>query len=246
VTRVSEEAVPPSGQQARLLPASVRAQLAALYSGVPAVECSCGQLGQCCELTEQEASEDFATMYPLYLAEYLNIAGHVGTHCSPTQQQALFSVTDERPVRCPFLGADQSCAIYPVRPLICRTYGVLSRTEVESTAAEARGALPAQWVWRFLSVERHTVCAHTTVREPEKVAAHARDLVGQAYERTLIEMGKALELPDEDRSAALLRVAGKPHLTRWTWGGFNVWLRSPPSWLTSQFSDYWESAFLAE
>ena len=95
--------------------------LEVLYEQVPATRCA--GTGDCCALTEEEFDNYYATMFPLYRAEYIHIVAYVEKHFSPQRRQELLNFTEERPRRCPFLGADHSCTIYPVRPLICRTYG---------------------------------------------------------------------------------------------------------------------------
>ena len=246
---MSSERVPvesDGGQQGGLLPASVRERLRALYSRVPRVSCTCDRLGQCCELTEAERADDYATMYPLYTVEYLNIVDYVQRRFDPKRQQDLLEMTEERPMRCPFLTEAQACEIHPVRPLMCRTYGVLQREEVEAAGSAARGDVPASWIWRFLSTERYTVCPMTRVLDPGKVAAYTKDMVSHAYERTLILMGGEVDPLDAARREALQQASGKARLMRWTWGGFNVLMRSPLPWLRKHFGDYWEASFLAD
>ena len=225
---------------------ALRKRLQAVYDRVPGVSCGCDRPGQCCELTEEEIAEDFATMYPLYTAEYLNIVDYVRDHFDPQRRVELLGLREERPVRCPFLTDAGGCSIYPVRPLACRTYGVLSREQVEETASGARGNLPSSWVWSFLSTERYTVCPKTRVLEPEKVADHARDMISVAYERDLIQMGREADGLDGERRDVLREGAGLERITRWSWGGFNTLVQSPVSWLRRHFSDYWERGFLAD
>ena len=233
-------------RQEEMLPAPLRGQLHGLYDRVPDVSCTCDRPGQCCELTEAEVADDFATMYPLYFVEYLNIVDYVRAHFDPQRQEVLLELTEERPERCPFLTDKGGCSIYPVRPMGCRTYGVLSRAQVEETAEQARGELPATWIWNFLSTERHTVCPKTRTLEPEKVAAHKEAMVTFAYERELIQMGIEAGELDEVPRQALQKAAGLLRVTRWTWGGFNALLRSPAGWLKRNFAGYWRRAFLGE
>ncbi|MDA0747610.1 MAG: YkgJ family cysteine cluster protein [bacterium] len=230
----------------RCLPEPIQERLQALYEGVPGVSCGCDRPGQCCELTDEEMASDFATMYPIYMVEYLNIVDYVRANFDPQRQEALLGVAEERPRRCPFLTGEGGCSIHPARPLVCRTYGVLSREQVEETASSARGEVPSAWVASFLFTERHTVCPKTTVVEPEKVAQHAREMISFSYERDLLEMAQDVGLPDEDRRDALEAASGQREVRRWTWGGFNVLLRAPVSWLKNHFGVYWEKASLAE
>lgn len=237
--------IAPSGER-RWLSESDRRRLQSVYDQVPAVSCHCDRLGQCCELTTEEMEADFATMYPLYTVEYLNIVDYVQDHFEAGQRDALLGLTEERPVRCPFLTVDGGCSIYPVRPLVCRTYGVLSREAVEETARGARGNVSAQWVSSFLFTERHAVCPHTRMLAPEKLAAHAQNMVRFNYERELLTLGREAEPCDEARSALLSSVTGLKRVTRWTWGGYNVLLRAPFAWLKRHFHGYWRRSALAE
>lgn len=189
---------------------------------------------------------DFATMYPLYTVEYLNIVDYVEDRFEPERRDAVLALTEERPARCPFLTDAGGCSIYPVRPLVCRTYGVLSREAVEETAQEARGRVAARWVASFLFTERHTVCPHTRALAPEALGAHARNMVRFNYERELLALGREAAGLDEARAAALTAVAGLNRVSRWTWGGYNALFRSPLAWLKQRFAAYWRRAALAE
>jgi Fe-S-cluster containining protein len=223
-----------------------RRRLQAVYDQVPAVSCHCDRLGQCCELTKEEMEADFATMYPLYSVEYLNIVDYVKAHFEPEARDRVLGVTEERPPRCPFLTDVGGCSIYPVRPLVCRTYGVLSREAVEETASGARGKVSSQWISSFLFTERHTVCPHTRIPAPEKLAAHAQNMVRFTYERELLALGREAARLDAARTAVLTSVSGLKRVTRWTWGGYNVMLRAPLAWLNRHFAGYWRRSALVE
>ncbi|MDE2887982.1 MAG: YkgJ family cysteine cluster protein [Gemmatimonadota bacterium] len=233
-------------REPRRLPEPERRRLQAVYDQVPAVSCHCDRLGQCCELTNEEMEADFATMYPLYSVEYLNIVDYVQDHFEAGRRDAVLALTEERPARCPFLTDSGGCSIYPVRPLVCRTYGVLSREAVEEAARGARGKVSAQWVASFLFTERHTVCPHTRIVAPEALAAHAQNMVRFNYERELLKLGEDTERPEKARAAELTSVAGLKRVTRWTWGGYNVLMRSPLAWLKRNFAGYWRRSELAE
>ena len=111
--------------------------LEVLYDQVPATRCA--GTGDCCALTDEEFDTYYATMFPLYRAEYVHIVAYVERHFSPQRRQELLSFTEERPRRCPFLGADHSCTIYPVRPLICRTYGAMNPVSIARQALAHQG-----------------------------------------------------------------------------------------------------------
>ena len=238
--------LPVDGHRPVLLSDDLQARLQALYERVPSVSCACDRLGQCCELTEAEAEADFATMYPLYVVEYLNIVDYLCTHFDSERREQVLGMMDERPERCPFLTDVGGCSIHPARPMACRTYGILNREQVEETASKARGEVPRSWISSFLFTERHTVCPHTTVREPEKVAPHARAMVAFEYERELLRMGQEVDLLGDARRQAFLDVTGLVRPTRWTWGGFNTLARSSAGWFKRCFAAYWKRAFLGE
>ena len=223
-----------------------RERLEGIYGRVPSVSCHCDRLGQCCELTEAEMAAEYATMYPLYAVEYWNIVDYLRANFSEDRQEELLSVTEERPERCPFLTEEGGCSIHPVRPLVCRTFGVLRREQVDVTASEHRGELPAAWVASFLFAERQTVCPHTQVLEPEKTVDHAYQLISFQYERDLTEMGQEMDELDQDRQEVLEAATGRRTVKLWTWGGFNVAIRSPLNWMREHFKSYWDSATLAE
>jgi Fe-S-cluster containining protein len=224
----------------------IRDRLAAVYAKVPAVTCGCDDLGQCCQLTPEEAADDWATMYPLYIPEYLNIVDYVRRHFSPEDQDRLLSFNEERPLRCPFLSGEGGCTIHPVRPLACRTYGVLSRENVEETGSVYRGEVPDLWVHQFLRNERCTVCPHTELDEPEKLDEHAKEMVTYGYDRELIQMGAEQDGLDEERRAALVDATGRESLVRWTWGGFNTLYRSSKDWAHTHLKDTLKKSHLAE
>ena len=55
--------------------------LEVLYDQVPATRCA--GTGDCCALTEEEFDNYYATMFPLYRAEYVHIVAYVEQHFSP-------------------------------------------------------------------------------------------------------------------------------------------------------------------
>ena len=229
-----------------MLSAGIREQLNRLYSQVPTVSCSCDRPGQCCELTVEERNSDFATMYPLHLVEYLNILDYARRHLPADLQEAALGVTDERPDRCPFLTSEGHCSIHPARPMACRTYGVLSREIVETTAKEARGDVPKGWISSFLFTERHTCCPHTETVEPEKVAEHAAQMIRFSYERELIQMGRDAAPLSAERLEILKSTTEREWISVWSWGGFNTMIRSAHGWMREHFGDYWRAAILAD
>jgi Fe-S-cluster containining protein len=217
-----------------------------MYRDVPAVTCGCDRLGQCCELTEVEAADGWATMYPLFAVEYLNIVDYVRENFSPEDQERFLSFEEERPVRCPFLTDGGGCSIHPVRPLACRTYGVLSQDKVTDTKERLEGEVPSLWLRHFAKNESCTVCTHPKIEEPEKVGAHAERMATFSYDRELLELARTFDGLDEDRRDLLIKASGKVRISRWTWGGFNTLWRKPVSWLQKNLVGTLDRATLAE
>lgn len=217
-----------------------------MYREVPAVTCGCDRLGQCCELTEAEAADGWATMYPLFAVEYLNIIDYVRENFSPEDQERFLSFEEERPLRCPFLTDTGGCSIHPVRPLACRTYGVLSQDKVTDTKERLEGEVPSLWLRHFARNESCTVCTHTVIEEPEKVDAHAKRMATFSYDRELLDLAKTFDGLDDDRRDLLIKASGKYRISRWTWGGFNTLWRKPVSWLQKNLVGTLDRATLAE
>ena len=221
------------------------AELQALYAQVPATRCA--NSGECCVLTEEEFDNDYATMFPLYSAEYHNIVEYVKSRFTGQRQRQLLHFTEERPRRCPFLSPDHRCTIYPVRPLICRTYAVMNQQTIAAAAERSRGTVPEDWIRGFVLRERHMVCPRVTVAEPEKLERHAHNLITSTYERELTRLSLEVELAAGDRQRLFQRVTGlRSWPLRWTWGGFNSVCFSSLEWMRSRFRRYWNKAELVD
>lgn len=217
--------------------------LEVLYEQVPATRCA--GTGDCCVLTDAEFDTYYATMFPLYRAEYLYIVAYIERHFSPQRCQELLRFTEERPRRCPFLGADHSCTIYPVRPLICRTYGAMNPVSIAGQALAQQGVLPSAQIRAFVRREAGMVCPRVAVLEPEKVARHARMLMERTYERELAHISAGMELAGSERKRIFQQITGhKEWPLRWSWGGFNALRCAPLTWLRQHFAAYWKKAEL--
>ena len=220
-------------------------QLQDLYDSVPATRCA--HSGECCFLTDAEYEADYATMFPLFSAEYLHIADYVEASFPADRRKQLLSFTEERPRQCPFLGPDKTCTIYPVRPLICRTYGVMNLQTIAVAAAANGAAVPREWVDRFVRRESGMVCPRVTVVEPEKLEDHAVQLITAGYERRLNQLSAGLELASGERCKIFRRATwGRAWPVRWTWGGFNAVRGAPLEWMRENFKSYWRMAALAD
>ena len=220
-------------------------KLQALYDQVPATRCE--QSGECCVLTDSEYDDEYATMFPLYAAEYLNIAAYVLEHFPAARSDALLAFTEERPRRCPFLGSGNECTIYPVRPLICRTYAVMNVDTISAAATKSKGTVPEDWVHGFILRESGMICPRVTVVEPAKLDRHADNLIHSRYERALIRLSREAELADSDRWRIFHQISRARELpVRWTWGGFNAICSLSMQWIRGRFKGYWKRANLAE
>jgi Fe-S-cluster containining protein len=231
------EAKPPS--------ADLSSQLQLLYDQVPST--CCASSGECCALTEAEFDQGWATMFPLYSAEYLHIAAHVRANFSPERQRELFAFTEERPRRCPFLGENRACTIYPVRPLICRTYAVLDRQRIDQALERYEGVLPEMWLKGFARREGSMLCPRVRVMQTEKLEQHIYNLIAAYYERALRQLHLEVELAGPERRQLLFRITGRRDWPlNWTWGGFNALCAAPLHWLREHFKSYSKKAELMD
>jgi uncharacterized protein len=108
----------------------LRAYCDAFWSGVfskfPLEECACSAgCSTCCELSSVNFLEAFT----------------IATYCAETSFtfSQKSTIEQERPARggpCPFLGNDR-CRIYPARPVICRTHGLLLKSDEFSNRISA-------------------------------------------------------------------------------------------------------------
>ena len=216
-------------------------ELQSLYEQVPST--CCANSGECCVLTEQEREEGYATMFPLYRAEYLNIVRWVGEKFPGKRREELLAATEERPRRCPFLAGDNRCSIYPVRPLICRTYAVMTPETIAKAVERHEGEVPERWLRAFALREGGMVCPRVMVTQPEKLVRHAYNLITSAYERALVRMGRRVELVEgEERQKLIRRLIGRRLPERWTWGGFNALRFAPLEWARTNLGPYWNRA----
>ena len=220
-------------------------QLDALYARVPATRCAGS--GDCCALTNEEFDNYYATMFPLYRVEYANIVAYVERYLSPERRRELLKFAEERPRRCPFLGADHGCTIYPVRPLICRTYGGMNAVSIAQEAVRNQGVSPNGAIRAFVRREVGMVCPRVAVTEPEKVAEHARMLIERTYERELQRLSMEVEVADVERKGLFQQLTGKKNWpVYWSWGGFNVLRFSSLEWVRQHFAAYWNKAELPD
>ena len=220
-------------------------ELEDLYEQVPST--CCANSGECCVLTEKEIEEGYATMFPLYRAEYVNIVNYVRDNFPHERQQQLLSLTAERPQRCPFLAEDNRCTIYPVRPLICRTYAVMNQDTIAEAAQRHQGEVPEHWIRSFVMREGNMVCPRVTVLQPEKLVRHAHNLLTLTYERTLTSLSRKVELATGSRKKLIREtIRRRSWPVRWTWGGFNTLRFAPLNWLQSTLKSYWQRSELSQ
>ncbi len=216
-----------------------------LYTNVPATRCAGS--GDCCRLTDEEYRGRFATMFPLYRIEYVNVVSHVKAYFDAARQESLRRYNEERPRRCPFLGPENQCTIYPARPLICRTYAVMQPETIAAAVQRHRDRLPADWLRQFALREGAMVCPRARVTEPQKLEEHAERLVSMEYDRELGHLSRSVVLLSAAQQDAFTQVTGRRHVPlRWSWGGFNAVCGSTPEQLLADFRAYWDRAELAD
>ena len=192
-------------------------------------------------------ADGYATMFPLYQAEYASIAEYVRTEFPPERQRQLLGHGEERPQRCPFLSPDRRCTIYAVRPLICRTYAVMNPLTIAAAVARHRGELPETWVRRFALREGGMACPRVVVTQPEKLVRHAYNLITSAYERGLLDLSRRVQLVGGERRQLARAVIQRRHWpVRWTWSGYSTVVFAPLDWLRDHLKDYWKKAELAD
>lgn len=211
-------------------------QLQLLYDQVPST--CCASSGECCALSETEFADGYATMFPLYSAEYLNIAAYVRSKFPAPRQEELFAFREERPRRCPFLGENHACTIYPVRPLICRTYAVMDRPRIERALEQYRDLMPETWLTGFARRESIMLCPRVQVTQPAKLEGHIYNLITSYYERALRQLHSTLEMADPERREALGAAGQREWPLTWTWGGFNALCAAPIAWVRAHLKGY--------
>ena len=223
----------------------VSSELEALYAQVPASRCASS--GECCRLTEAEYHSHFATMFPLYRVEYCHLVQFIEWTFPADRRQELFSWIEERPQRCPMAGDDHRCTIYPARPMICRTYGVMNPATIAQAVSRHRDMVPEDWLDRFARREGAMSCPRVRVMEPQKLERHAHNLIHFTYERELSRLSRGIEIADPLRQQLFAEITGRSTWPlRWSWGGFNALRFTSLEWLHRQFRKYWQSAELVD
>ena len=98
-------------------------ELESTYSRLP--ETTCDQCATCCTVPP-----------PGYLIEFLNMFKYIRDNLTDSQPEIMERVVRyfflelvDINVRCPFLDQSNSCLVYPVRPLSCRMFGLLSEKD---------------------------------------------------------------------------------------------------------------------
>lgn len=94
-----------------------------LYSRLP--ETVCEKCATCCTVPP-----------PGYLIEFLNVYKYIRDHLKDRQSRIIedtirffFLELVDINIKCPFLDGSGNCRVYPVRPLSCRIFGLLSEKD---------------------------------------------------------------------------------------------------------------------
>ena len=215
-----------------------------LYRSIPAT--TCVNCGNCCQVTKAERRQGWVTMYPLYAVEYLHIAAYVAREFPPEKRDMLLNFREEWPLQCPF--RDQvkgACTIYPVRPLTCRTYGIMNEARMEEALAAHQNHLPPAQLERFRRWEKHHICPNIQVTEADKLSEYVIRRIEFWYTKQLEILSVEAPLMDQAKRQVFETITERPGVLSWTWGGFNA-LRNPSmEAFITEFPDYWMKAELA-
>jgi len=222
----------------------IRTSLEEVYRSIPATTCS--NCGTCCQVTEEERRQGWVTMYPLYVVEYLHIAAYVARHFTPTEREFYQNFREEWPLECPFRDKEKrACVIYPVRPLTCRTYGILNEQRIEQMVAVHSNRNPAIQLERFKRWERHHVCPNVQVVEEDKLDVYMARRIEFWYTKQVEILSVRVDIVGPERRQTFEEITGRPNVLSWTWGGFNALRCSSAEAFVTQFPTYWKKAELA-
>jgi len=134
-------------------------ELNEVYQRLP--ETTCDRCATCCTVPP-----------PGYLIEFLNLFRYVRDNLKTSQREIMentlryfFLELVDINVKCPFLDGSNNCKVYPVRPLSCRMFGLLSEKDSNLGARRQLGAVaentgrsmisncPAKlWIFSFSTV----------------------------------------------------------------------------------------------
>ncbi len=223
----------------------IKERLEKVYSQVPSTRCAGS--GECCWLTSEEYVNDYATMFPLYRVEYVNIVDYVEREWPEVLRSDIFSFREERPLRCPFLGENNGCSIYKVRPLICRTYGVMNPRSIKRQVDLLGEEVSPQKLSSFVARESGMVCPRVSVLQRGKIKDHVKNIIDGFYEKELESLSCQVDVAGGERRLIFRRITGKTAWpVRWSWGGYNTIRFASLKWLRSNFSSYWSKAVIAD
>ncbi len=99
------------------------AELQQIYDSLP--ETTCNNCAACCSWGSP----------PAFFIEYLNMYQYVKAQKNRQRDYLINSAEYfylelvDINQKCPFIGADNKCEIYPVRPITCRVYGLLNEAD---------------------------------------------------------------------------------------------------------------------
>lgn len=223
---------------------TIEARLDRLNDLVPDSRCPTW-CSRCCQLSDVDLATDLAVMYPLYRVEYFRIARHVRDHFPPAEAHRLFNFREERPRACAFLDLQTNgCRLYPVRPYLCRTYGVLSRAEIDAIHIDYADKLPIRWRDEFKKYESELVCDDILSVSDDNKPAFIDHRIRGLDIRELHKLNQDCRLHPREKDGRIKKITGKPIVQIWSWGGFNALFMSDNEWFDAHFADYWQNAEL--
>ena len=215
-----------------------------LYRSIPATTCL--NCGNCCRISETERGQGWVTMYPVYAVEYLHIAAYVAREFLPEKRDTLLNFREEWPLQCPFRDLKKgACTIYPVRPLTCRTYGIMNEARMEEALAAHKDHLPPAQLERFRRWEKHHICPDVQVAETDKLSDYVARRIEFWYTKQLEILSVEAPLMDRAKRQVFETITERPGILSWTWGGFNALRDSSMEAFITEFPDYWMKAELA-
>jgi Fe-S-cluster containining protein len=118
-------------------------ELNEVYQRLP--ETTCDRCATCCTVPP-----------PGYLIEFLNLFRYVRDNLKTSQREIMentlryfFLELVDINVKCPFLDGSNNCKVYPVRPLSCRMFGLLSEKDSNLGARRQLGAVAEKYRQKY-------------------------------------------------------------------------------------------------
>lgn len=143
-------------------------ELEKTYQTLP--ETSCKSCAQCCNWGSPPG---FFIEY-LYMYKYVrdNLKHRWSNYLTKSAEYYYLELVDANQ-KCPFVGEDNRCEIYPVRPLTCRFYGLLNKDDFEMGDLNQGLKFIAEKLW-----------ADNQIKVPDEIANHTIPWCGNVENST--------------------------------------------------------------